>query len=35
LPPATAPAAETVYPDGKRLLLHHGVDAIFFKALFA
>ncbi len=30
-----APRAEIVYPDGKRLLLHHSVDAAFLKALLA
>lgn len=28
-------AAELIYPDGKRLLFHQGVDAAFLKALLA
>ena len=33
---AQAPAAaELVYPDGRRLLFHQGVDAAYLKALLA
>ena len=28
-----SPSAELIYPDGRRLLLHQGVDAAFLKAL--
>ena len=31
--PATTASAELVYPDGRRLLFHQDVDAIFLKTL--
>ena len=34
LPSATA-SAELIYPDGRRLLFHQGVDAVYLKALLA
>jgi hypothetical protein len=31
--PATSSSAELIYPDGRRILFHQGVDANYLKAL--
>jgi len=33
--PSVVPSAELIYPDGRRLLFHQGVDPTYLKALLA